>query len=116
MRAKNAANFPAANNTTTTLKSYFKSSIKNGLLKSYKHTARVDKKELFDIVVNKLQALLKGYLQHRFVVANDRYYWKSFLNNTEHPVLWFDYSQNINFVEKKSSSICSLFRKTTHLA
>ena len=73
---------------------------KNGLLKSYKRTARVDKKELFDIVVSKLQALLKGYLQHRFVVANDRYYWKSFLNNTEHPVLWFDYLQNINFVEK----------------
>ena len=45
---------------------------KNGLLKSYKRTARVDKKELFDIVVSKLQALFKGYLQHRFVVANDR--------------------------------------------
>ena len=41
------------------------------------------------------------YLIHRFFIINDFIYWRRFLSETEHDTLWFDYSQNINFTEKR---------------
>ena len=41
------------------------------------------------------------YLIHCFFVINDFIYWRRLLSETEHYTLWLDYSQNINFTEKR---------------
>ena len=74
---------------------------KNGKQVSYTRTARVDKNESLHSIINQLQQLAKNYLLHRFSVVNDRIYKKEFLETTENPTLWLDYSQNIAFTEKK---------------
>ena len=36
-----------------------------------------------------------------FFIIYDFIYWRRFLSETEHYTLWLDYSQNINFTEKR---------------
>ena len=65
-------------------------------------TARVDKHDSFETIINKLQVLAEKYLLHQFFVVNDKRYWKKkILQVTQYYTLWLDYSQNIAFTEKK---------------
>ena len=68
---------------------------------SYDQTARVDKKDLIQNIISQLQSVAMHYLIHHFVIINDFIYWRRFLSETEHYTLWLDYSQNINFTEKR---------------
>ena len=52
-------------------------------------------------IISQLQSVAMHYLIHRFFIINDFIYWRRFLSETEHDTLWFDYSQNINFTEKR---------------
>ena len=73
----------------------------NGQKKIYKRTTRVDHKGLFVDIIKKLDECSRNYLKHRYRVANDNIYWKKLLNHTDQQILWLDYSQNINFKEKR---------------
>ena len=73
---------------------------KEGVKKTYNRTARVDKKDSLKVVYNLLHSLSRDYLEHRFFVSCDKVYWEKFLNETEHYVVWMDYSQNIAFTPK----------------
>ena len=70
---------------------------------TYTQTAHVDKNDLIENIAKQLQILAEKYLLHRFFVVNDKCYWKKFLDQTEHYILWLDYSQNIAFKEKKQA-------------
>ena len=72
-----------------------------GKLVSYSRTARVDKHDFVENIIEQLQLLAQKYILHRFFVINDKVYWKKFLQSTEYHTLWLDYSQNIAFTEKK---------------
>ena len=48
-----------------------------------------------------IQSVAVHYLIHRFLIINDFTYWRRFLSETEHYTLWLDYSQTINFTEKR---------------
>ena len=70
---------------------------------SYDRTGRVDRKASLEEIVKKLQAGALGYLQHRYLYKNDTFYWKKFLAETDNPVIWIDYSQNLAFKERKQA-------------
>ena len=74
-----------------------------GTLKTYKRTTRVDKKEPFIEVVHKLQSCSRDYLLHRYRITNDKVHWAKLLHEVNHPILWLDYSNNINFREKRQA-------------
>ena len=74
---------------------------KRGKLVSYSRTARVDKHDFVENIIEQLQLLAHKYILHRFFVINDKVYWKKFLQSTEYHTLWLDYSQNIALTEKK---------------
>ena len=80
------------------LKQYYN---KSGKLVTYSRTAWVDKHNFAENIVDQLQLLAQRYILYRFFVINDKVYWKKFCQTTEHHILWFDYSQNIAFTEKK---------------
>ena len=61
---------------------------------------RVDKKDRLFGIIDQLQHLAQKYLVHRFMVCNDTYYWKNFIQNSPFHIFWVDYSQNINLTEK----------------
>ena len=73
----------------------------NGQKKIYKRTTQVDHKGLFVDIIKKLDECSRNYLKHRYRVANDNIYWKKLINHTDQQILWLDYSQNINFKEKR---------------
>ena len=68
---------------------------------SYDRTARVDKTDSVQNIISQLQSVAMHYLIHCFFIINNFIYWQRFLSETEHYTLWLDYSQNINFTEKK---------------
>ena len=72
----------------------------NGVEKIYKRTTRVDKREELSKVVEMLDSCSKSYLLHRYRVVNDNVHWARLLMKTNQPILWLDYSRNINFKEK----------------
>ena len=62
---------------------------------SIKEMPRVDKRVLLLDCISKLQGLTVPYLLYQFLVCCDTVYWKEFLFQTYHYVLWLDYSQNL---------------------
>ena len=62
---------------------------------SIKEMPRVDKRVLLLDCISKLQGLTVPYLLYQFSVCCDTVYWKEFLFQTYHYVLWLDYSQNL---------------------
>ena len=56
----------------------------SGKLVSYMCTARVDKHDPVETIINKLQVLAEKYLLHRFFVINDNVPWKKFLQATQY--------------------------------
>ena len=56
---------------------------------------RVDKRVPLLDCISKLQGLTVPYLLYQFSVCCDTVYWKEFLFQTYHYVLWLDYSQNL---------------------
>ena len=46
-----------------------------------------------------------AYLRKRYLCKNDTFYWKKYLAETDNPVLWIDYSQNLAFKEKQAQSV-----------
>ena len=52
-------------------------------------------------IISQLQSVAMHYLILCFFIINDLIYWWRFLSETEHYTLWLDYSQNINFTEKR---------------
>ena len=47
----------------------------------YDRVTRVDKKSTLFGIIDQLQHLAQKYLVHRFMVSNDTYYWKNFIQN-----------------------------------
>ena len=74
---------------------------KKGKQIHYKHISRKDKdvtlKEVYDLLLKDA----KDYLMHRYNVLLDKVFWQQHLDQTNIPVVWMDYSQNIKLVEKK---------------
>ena len=64
---------------------------------SYDRTACVDKKDL----IQNIKVLICFVLFIYFFFRNDFIYWQRFLRETEHDTHWLDYSQKINFTEKR---------------
>ena len=62
---------------------------------SIKEMPRIGKREPLLDCIWKLQELTVPYLLHQFSVCCDTVYWKEFLFQTYHYVLWLDYSQNL---------------------
>ena len=62
---------------------------------SIKEMPRIGKREPLLDCISKLQELTVPYLLHQFSVCCDTVYWKEFLFQTYHYVLWLDYSQNL---------------------
>ena len=62
---------------------------------SIKEMSRVDKRVPLLDCISKLQGLTVPYLLYQFSVCCDTVYWKEFLFQTYHYVLWLDYSQNL---------------------
>ena len=56
----------------------------SGKLVSYMCTARVDKHDPVETIINNLQVLAEKYLLHRFFVINDKVHWKKFLQATQY--------------------------------
>ena len=53
----------------------------------YDRVTRVDKKSTLFAIIDQLQHLAQKYLVHRFMVSNDTYYWKNFIQNNPFHVL-----------------------------
>ena len=62
---------------------------------SIKEMPRVDKRVPLLDCISKLQGLTVPYLLYQFLVCCDTVYWKEFLFQPYHYVLWLDYSQNL---------------------
>ena len=90
----------------------------NGVLKTYKRVTLVDKKESLLTVVQKLQSCSRDYLLHRYHITNDNVHWARLLREVNHSILWLDYSNNINFKEKRQaqSAYYSGKQQTLHCA
>ena len=48
---------------------------RQGKIQSYFRTTRVDKKDTLIELVKHLQTAAMSYLEHRFAVNNDKFYW-----------------------------------------
>ena len=77
---------------------------KSGVEKKYTRTSRKDytgehRKKLKE-VYSMLMDCAPKYLEHRYYVVCDRVYWSKFKSETNNPILWLDYSQNIKITPK----------------
>ena len=70
--------------------------------KFYRITRRDYQKPLFEVYEN-LQECAAVYLEHRYYVAFDHVYWGHFLEETNHYVIWLDYSMNISLTPKREA-------------
>ena len=73
---------------------------KQGKEVCYKRTARCDKKATVDEIHELLQKSAKSYLLHRHFVNADKPFWSKFTAECNYPILYFDFSENINITPK----------------
>ena len=73
---------------------------KKGEKTYYERTARKDFNVPLKDAYNLLQKFAKDYLRHRYHTLLDKVYWDRYLSETNVPVVWMDYSMNINLTEK----------------
>lgn len=57
----------------------------------------------------------RAYLIHRHHTLLDKVYWQCFISDTESPIMWLDYSQNIKSTEKKQVQRAHLSGKQQRL-
>ena len=82
---------------------------KYGNKKVYNINTRVNKEASLSELVDQFDSICFKYLDHRFSVSNEKYYWKFFCLNTHFHTVWMDYSVNIEFTEKNPGSVSTLF-------
>ena len=81
-------------------KTYFNTAGKESC---YSRTTRIDQEGNLKELVDKLEQRKLAYIQHRFSVNNEEFYWKKFQENCNRLTVWIDYSMNIEITEKKQA-------------
>ena len=70
---------------------------KLGKLVNYNRYAHVDKKATINELIELLQECATRYLQYQYYISCDNVFWSKFKSSSQHPILHFDYSENIQF-------------------
>ena len=60
----------------------------------------MDKKDTLRNIYKLLQDISIKYVEHRFYVTSDKFFWNQFTTTSEDPILTLDYSQNISLKPK----------------
>ena len=77
---------------------------RQGEEKFYKRVARQDYKDVpLREVYDMLMKAAEEYLLHRYYTLLDKVSWAKYLGSINAPVVWMDYSMNVNLVEKNQA-------------
>ena len=66
----------------------------------YERVARCDKRASIKDIHELLQQSAKNYLLHRYFVTVDKLFWSKFKSQCSYPIIYFDFSENINLIPK----------------